>query len=319
VHDKANPCEYVQEWQSQLHPSCNAVHEIDFLGGVRSRTASAQSQSQPPKEEEEGSATATTTLKSTLEYLCHGRTRDAWTYTYTYQDHQHQHQSRLVPPPKSGATNSHSLTHRVVVKTIQYSKEYTEMSMDRQRIDAIATEMLAKSPYVIHIYGFCGDVTLNEYAPLEDLEQFMFNKTNNKNKSKNATRRQLTSRQRLLFARDAAMAISHVHSVTVTDVDDPQDDNRNKKKQPASMVHHDIKPPNFLVVRADNSHTHTQTSNITRTNNNNSSSNNNNILMLKLHYFNNAHLLKVDNKKHHFRHRHNHDGDFRCGFRYNEP
>jgi serine/threonine protein kinase len=47
---------------------------------------------------------------------------------------------------------------------MRYEHEYEERNYDRHRRDAVAAERLAGSPYVMDIYGFCGNSGIFEFA-----------------------------------------------------------------------------------------------------------------------------------------------------------
>jgi hypothetical protein len=214
-------CEYTQSWHSQNYPTCNSVHEFDFASGILKKSQSS--------------------YKNNLDisYLFHGRTRDAWA---------------IRPRPQYSATDD---TTTVVMKTIQFGKEFDEFMEEHQRMDSIVTGQLTSSEHVVDIFGYCGDVTINEYAEQGDLDQYI---------TTQGGVHKISSAERLKFAREAALGLADIHTI----------DGAN---QPASVVHHDLKPPNMLIINGT----------------------------LKYHDFNNAQLLKWNDKKN------NH-----CGFTYSD-
>lgn len=58
----------------------------------------------------------------------------------------------------------------VALKTMSYEREWTANFIAKQRIDAIVSERLTSSPYVVNIYGYCGDAAFYELANGGSLE-----------------------------------------------------------------------------------------------------------------------------------------------------
>eukprot|EP00591_Stephanopyxis_turris_P007770 CAMPEP_0195522950 /NCGR_PEP_ID=MMETSP0794_2-20130614/21622_1 /TAXON_ID=515487 /ORGANISM="Stephanopyxis turris, Strain CCMP 815" /LENGTH=436 /DNA_ID=CAMNT_0040652833 /DNA_START=233 /DNA_END=1543 /DNA_ORIENTATION=- len=141
----------------------------------------------------------------------------------------------------------------VAFKNIRFKKEYIKRMYEHQRIDALATERLTSSEHVIDMYGFCGESVLNQFADGGDLKHALLEMSTN-----------LTSMQQLIFARDAALGLADIHGI-------------DGKGELATLVHHDVKEINFLVIDGK----------------------------LKFHDFNNGQFLRWDFKK-----------NERCGFSF---
>jgi serine/threonine protein kinase len=114
----------------------------------------------------------------------------------------------------------------IALKTLRVDREFYDEYYDLHRRDAVAMERLTSSPFVMDIYGYCGQTALNELADfqwdtLEKFDKFLRGK---KSKELNFLKLQLAS--------SVAVGISHVHEV----------DER------PSMVHYDVNPRNIAVV-----------------------------------------------------------------------
>lgn len=72
----------------------------------------------------------------------------------------------IVPASKFGENH--------VLKTIRYQHDYSERNYDRHRRDALAMERLAAHPFVMDIYGFCGNSGLFEFAPGGDVSNALW-------------------------------------------------------------------------------------------------------------------------------------------------
>ena len=55
----------------------------------------------------------------------------------------------------------------VVVKTLRYDREFYDEYYELHRRDAVAMERLSSSPFVMDIYGHCGQSALNELADFQ--------------------------------------------------------------------------------------------------------------------------------------------------------
>lgn len=110
---------------------------------------------------------------------------------------------------------------RRVLKTVKIVKKFNDMSLfDRNRRDAVASEQLSASPYVMSIYGHCGYSALYDFSnggELSDVHE------------SNPTKDDL-----LRIAHDVATSVADAHHV----------DERGR----ATIAHTDIKPAQFLKV-----------------------------------------------------------------------
>lgn len=179
-------CKPRADWHTFSFPNCKLFHEVDIKSGL-----------------------TTTTRDVGINYGFAGATRESWLLE--------------SPTHTCGERYSSSTT---ILKTLRYREVLDEAIVEKQRIDAIVSERLTKSPHVIDIYGFCGTSALNEYA-----DGGMFASTLRHQYSDGGN---YTDRELLIFARDAAMSLADIHDI----------DGRDNV---TSIVHHDLRAENFLT------------------------------------------------------------------------
>lgn len=114
----------------------------------------------------------------------------------------------------------------IVLKTLRLDREFYDEFFDLHRRDAVAMERLSHSPFVMDIYGYCGQSALNELADFnwDSLEKFDRNMRGKTSPGLNYLKLQLAS--------SVAVGLAHVHEV----------DDR------PSMVHYDVNPRNVAIV-----------------------------------------------------------------------
>lgn len=120
-------CAPMKEWQTTFHPTCNGIHEIDFI-----------QQSQPD-------LAGDVHLFGTKGYW-----RNAWRVDFSCK--------------KLNETHTGSCQDSVVMKTLKYHHNFEDAHYEHDRIDAVAMERLTSSPHVINIFGFCAHSVVTEYA-----------------------------------------------------------------------------------------------------------------------------------------------------------
>jgi len=112
----------------------------------------------------------------------------------------------------------------VVLKLLRYpQRKFDHLSYEHHRVDALAMERLTKSPYIVDIFGYCGQSVLTEYAT--GLARTMV---------KNL---ELHSLERLEIGRDMARAVADLHSI---DYDGASNN--------ATLVHNDMNMANAVEV-----------------------------------------------------------------------
>ena len=180
----------VSKWQAYNPNTCNSLHEIDMSNGVLS-----------------SSMDNTTTSK--ISFLSKGSQRGTWIVQQSHATRNNQ--------------------EKIILKTFLWGKDFTETKYRLQRIDAIATERLTSSPYVVDGYAFCGMSILNEFANDGDLHSFL--------KHSYTKEKPMTSMDKLILARDSAMGLRDIHGI-----------DRHSDLNRATLLHRDIRPHNFLVI-----------------------------------------------------------------------
>ena len=156
----------------------------------------------------------------TLEFLGQGWFRSAWKFQ-PYKDER-----------------------AVVLKMLRVERDFVDEYFELHRRDAVAMERLTWSPYVMDIYGFCGQSALNELADfktnLNALEQLDRAMRNFKPKNEKDDRINI---MKLRLATMVATGLSHVHSV-----DPPSKASISSSTQTAKIAHYDFNPRNIAVV-----------------------------------------------------------------------
>jgi hypothetical protein len=112
-----------------------------------------------------------------------------------------------------------------ILKTLRWDKQnFDALTFGRHNIDAIISEHLTSSPFVMDIYGFCGQSVLNEFAQ-GSLTAKVLDRGDYP----------LTSFQKLRLSLDIAIGIANLHDIS---------GNNNN----ASITHNDLKPNNIVLV-----------------------------------------------------------------------
>lgn len=188
-------CQPRSDWHSFSFPTCNEFHALDMHAGVVAAASNTQ---------------ADKTGEVRVKYGFAGASRESWLI-----------ESSIC------ANGGHHCDGTTILRSLRWREVYDEMIYDKQRIDAIVSERLTSSPHVIDVYGACGASALNEYA-----DGGMFARTFRHKYSDSGG---YTDRELLLFARDAALAITAIHDI----------DGRGNV---TSVVHHDLRAENFLTT-----------------------------------------------------------------------
>jgi len=175
------------------------MHEIDMVDGMTQGSSISDT-------EEKGRGMVRTRL------LFSGSQREAWIMAShvngaikNYNKHQNKYENKPV-----------------ILKTLLFSKDFSPKKFDLQRLDALATERLTASPYVVNTFGFCGMSVLNEFADGGDLYHG----------SKNVT---ITSLQKMIYSRDSELGLADIHGIDGPD-------------HVPTLMHRDIRSHNFLLV-----------------------------------------------------------------------
>jgi hypothetical protein len=136
--------------------------------------------------------------KESVRVIAHGYWRDVWRMSDSF--------------------------NTTVLKTMRYEHDYRERNYDRHRRDSMAAERLTGSPYVMDIYGFCGNSGLFEFADGGSIDDSLFYNDGDK----------WSPSERLVVAFQVITGLSDFH-------------NWDKEGVPA-MAHTDITTSQFVYV-----------------------------------------------------------------------
>ena len=125
------PCEPQYAWQEQSLPICNIFHESDMTEFLSPTSDDRQN----------GDA-------ELFRFIANGGYRDV----YMIRDHN-------------------SSWNKLALKTLRWTRDFTERHFDRHRRDAVVADRLTALPTSVDIYGFCGQSAIYEFAKGGDLKR----------------------------------------------------------------------------------------------------------------------------------------------------
>jgi len=213
VDEDDEGCVPVSTWHLYVPTTCNFVHEVDMGRGVVARSFA----------DDDGDGGVGDVPR--LKYMFSGAARQAWLLDGTNATATNNGTSTSATTTTMTTTSSPP----VVLKTLRWTRNIVPAQANRQRRDAVATERLTSSPHVVDIYGYCSTSAINEYA---DGGDFYHANADGDDNDGNVV---ATPAEKLLFARDAALGLAAIHGVDGPD-------------HVTTMVHHDIRRHNFLLV-----------------------------------------------------------------------
>jgi len=147
---------------------------------------------------------------SYVRFLAHGYFRDVWKL-----------QDRNAGPEKTA------------LKTLRYEHDFTDRHFDRHRRDAVTMEQLTSSPWVVDIYGFCGNSGIFEYADGGSLEDTIFYDDDDDKK-------EWSSSERVVVAYQIASGLAAIHNY--------------HKEGVAAIAHTDIGSPQYVYFKSSKSY-----------------------------------------------------------------
>ena len=203
------------------------------------------SQGPPPDTEALGTNTTTTTTTSTTTSTC--AAADTW------QDEAHPNCNsihELILPTRAvflgqGWFRMAWLYEDVVLKMLRLEREYLDEYYELHRRDAVAMDHLTFSPYVMNVYGYCGQSAINELAN--------FNPDINALEQLDRRLRGQHSAAVLLLKLRLALAVSvglyHVHYGIPGMPWEHGNQTLAAVRPRPSMAHYDINPRNIAIVK----------------------------------------------------------------------
>jgi serine/threonine protein kinase len=257
-------------WQATSYPNCNSIHEIDMVlssgkgsiafppinnmvttAATTTTTMRRRWLAQHPWQHFNGeddphrknsvrSATMGMIKQEDITFLGQGWFRAAWRMDVDgleeYDDDEEDYYQK----------------ESVVLKTLRYEREFLEEYYELHRRDALAMERLTASPYVLDVYGYCGQSAINELA------NFGIEGMSSLEKVARGFRGldiEPVSKIKLQLAAMVAQGVSHLHSIDHPDfVRDGYPDRSATGHKPrassnATLVHYDLNPRNIAIVK----------------------------------------------------------------------
>ena len=223
-------------WQSYNYPTCNDIYEIDLPRMIRLAPRKSYHDTGRFYQDRGASYSNGTTMNAIINnknikmgYVAQGYWRSVW----------------AVHPPRRDMTATttttlsyHSLNtttiepNIVVLKTMRRSHDLSARNYDRHRRDAMVMERLTSSPYVMNIYGFCGNSVLTEYMDLT-LEDIAFDESQYPIiETDSGEEIVVTSTKRIQMALDMVRGVQAIHEI-----------------HGGPIVHADLQAKQFLISR----------------------------------------------------------------------
>ena len=224
-------CKAKHEWQLGAYPVCNTIHEHELSQLLRMFTRAARrfvpkksnnvSSSRRPLRKIEGEG------EEIIRPLSNGYWRDVWVLSKASGSFD----TNLPNNDTSSSVETSFSEELTVLKTLRYEHEFNDRNYDRHRKDALASERLSKSPYVVDIYAYCANTAVFEYGKGGDIDGILWDWDEEEEKYRV---NDIPSIEMLDLAYQVARAIADMHDV--------EDDGY------ASIAHTDITPSQFIFI-----------------------------------------------------------------------
>jgi len=127
------------------------------------------------------------------------------------------------------------LSPKLALKTLRLDRGFLPEYYELHRRDALSMERLTSSPYVMDIFAYCGQSTVNELA----FGDHGLNTLYNLSMSLRDNNTPFVLDQKLRIGALAALALSHVHSVPAAV--------SNLNDRPVTIAHYDVNPRNYII------------------------------------------------------------------------
>ncbi|KAL7465736.1 hypothetical protein ACHAXS_006055 [Conticribra weissflogii] len=221
----ATNCVPMAKWQTISFPTCNIIHEINVFSSsstlLQLNSHNPQFHPRPLQNHYVQTQGFVIREQYSSQLLGNGWFRNAW----------------RVRDETNGLD--------IAMKTLRLKRDFLPEYFELHRRDAISMERLSASPYVMDIYGFCGQSALNELAHLEKGINNIYRVGTGLagNHSKQAMR------SRLKIGAMMALGLSHVHSIPPDDGSTKSHDRKDSTiHHAATLVHYDINPRNIIMT-----------------------------------------------------------------------
>lgn len=271
--EKSDDCVPMVSWQETSYPNCNSIHEIDLV-----LSSGQGSNAFPPLSNAMTAATATAVSVIQRRWL----TKHPWQHLKN-QDYLLRKRSETAElSPMMGIIKQEDITflgqgwfraawrmdfegpevydeeeeeyvHKesVVLKTLRYERDFLEEYYELHRRDALAMERMTASPYVLDVYGYCGQSAINELANfgfegMTSLESVA--------KGFRGLDIEQVSKIKLQLATMVAQGVSHLHSIDYPDFqrEDYRGSGPGSKQRAisnATLIHYDLNPRNIAIMK----------------------------------------------------------------------
>ena len=254
-------CVPMAAWQTTSYPNCNSIHEINLvlssgkgssafppLNNIATTAVAAETmrrrwltqhpwqhlkkEDDPHRNSAELNATMGMIKQEDIAFLGQGWFRAAWRMDVEvledYDDDEDEYYQK----------------ESVVLKTLRYEREFLEEYYELHRRDALAMERLTASPYVLDVYGYCGQSAINELA------NFGIEGMSSLEKVARGFRGldiEPVSKIKLQLGAMVAQGVSHLHGIDYPDFvrdDNPVSSSANRPRaiSNATLVHYDLNP-----------------------------------------------------------------------------
>jgi hypothetical protein len=243
-------------WQKRNYPVCNTMHELGILGNEVGNTAMVN-----------------------IEVLGKGSYRTAYLLDNIYP-HSHPHQKNKDEDEgdedndetRDDDDDNDNDDSKIVIKMFGLDTDhefpFDIASFEMHRVDSVISQKMTASPYILDIYGHCGVSGLYEQG-YDDLHHIAKNRRRHRNNNKDHhhhhhhTRTpELTLETKMQYSYEAIQAIYDLHTIDYDDDDEYSSSLSSSSSsssktavvidpigRPATIIHGDIKPENFILVQ----------------------------------------------------------------------
>ncbi len=205
--------EECQPWQEgKAILNCNVIHEFE-LGQLSSPSGRRMARGKLRSRREADGI-------GFVKYLSSGDWRDVWMLSHR----------NVVLDSSSSSLPSKKNEELAALKTLRYEHDFSDSNYVWHRRDALASERLSSSPYVVDIFAFCQNTAMFEYGAGGDIGERLWPYDEEVGQHIIAN---LSSWEKLEMAYQVACGIADIH-----DADEGT----------ASIAHTNIKPSQFISV-----------------------------------------------------------------------
>mmetsp|Transcript_42094 Transcript_42094/g.75942 ORF Transcript_42094/g.75942 Transcript_42094/m.75942 type:complete len:583 (-) Transcript_42094:22-1770(-) len=221
-------CKLMAKWQTMSFPTCNSFHEMNIFSSsptlsyfdpYRQRKDDGLQFYQFPKEDiiDDGQVLLPISETYSSRILGNGWFRHAWEVSDW----------------------SHDTT--VAIKTLRLERDFLHEYHELHRRDAVAMERLTASPYVMDIYGYCGQSALTELAFLEKGVDNLYRLS----VSLRGNDTPYVLKSKLQIAAMTSLGVAHIHNAGLDN-----DGAERSGNNPPAIAHYDINPRNIIISKS---------------------------------------------------------------------